>query len=416
MLKKIAAFGLSAALVLSPLAAFAQTDTTAPAAPAAGAEPDTMAKPMKAKPKHHAKKHTSKKMKAPGRPAAPRRPGRMPPRANWLKTQQTFGRNRAAPSRRGGFFCLFRLCLSPRHAKLPPTRERPMAAAEFWYEFASTYSYPAAMRVAPLAKARGVELTWRPFLLGPIFAANGWRDSPFNIYPSKGRYMWRDMERICDALGPAAEAPRAVPPKQPACRPRGACAWRRGAGGFLPPGYAAEFGDGLPIADRAAIATLLTNLGLDAESVLARAEDGANKALLKAEIRPCSRARRHWRAQPRDGRQRSLLGQRQARAGTGLGGRQARLTACGHRIARPELAWSDEAYGPRNLCGASVGSRSEARASGMVDRGISSQGRDKRVTLRRSVGRFLTDGFHLLGLFAIGGATVWAAGRRVSTG
>ena len=32
MFKKVAAFGLSAALVLSPLAAFAQTDTTTPAA------------------------------------------------------------------------------------------------------------------------------------------------------------------------------------------------------------------------------------------------------------------------------------------------------------------------------------------------------------------------------------------------
>ena len=26
------------------------------------------------------------------------------------------------------------------------------------------------------------------------------------------------------------------------------------------------------------------------------------------------------------------------------------------------------------------------------------------------IGQFLTDGFHLLGLFAIGAATVWAAG------
>ena len=61
-----------------------------------------------------------------------------------------------------------------------------MAAAEFWYEFASTYSYPAAMRAASLAKARGVELTWRPFLLGPIFAANGWRDSPVQHLSGEG--------------------------------------------------------------------------------------------------------------------------------------------------------------------------------------------------------------------------------------
>ena len=67
---------------------------------------------------------------------------------------------------------------------------------EFWYEFASTYSYPAAMRVEQTAKEAGVGLVWRPFLLGPIFGSQGWNDSPFNIYPAKGRYMWRDMARI----------------------------------------------------------------------------------------------------------------------------------------------------------------------------------------------------------------------------
>jgi len=52
---------------------------------------------------------------------------------------------------------------------------------EFWYEFASTYSYPAAMRVEDAAREAGVTLVWRPFLLGPIFGAQGWNDRPFNI-------------------------------------------------------------------------------------------------------------------------------------------------------------------------------------------------------------------------------------------
>jgi 2-hydroxychromene-2-carboxylate isomerase len=76
-----------------------------------------------------------------------------------------------------------------------------MPQIDFWYEFASTYSYPAAMRIEEAAKARGVDVGWRPFLLGPIFFDQGWRNSPFNIYPAKGRYMWRDVERICDTLG-----------------------------------------------------------------------------------------------------------------------------------------------------------------------------------------------------------------------
>lgn len=68
---------------------------------------------------------------------------------------------------------------------------------EFWYDFASTYSYPAALRIEALAAAAGVSVNWRPFLLGPLFKRQGWNDSPFNLYPARGRYMWRDLERLC---------------------------------------------------------------------------------------------------------------------------------------------------------------------------------------------------------------------------
>jgi 2-hydroxychromene-2-carboxylate isomerase len=71
---------------------------------------------------------------------------------------------------------------------------------QFWFDFASTYSYPAAMRVEEVARRQGCILQWRPFLLGAIFTQQGWNDSPFNIYPVKGRYMWRDLERLCAEL------------------------------------------------------------------------------------------------------------------------------------------------------------------------------------------------------------------------
>ena len=47
--------------------------------------------------------------------------------------------------------------------------------------------------------------------------------------------------------------------------------------------YAAEFGHGQTISDRAAIAALLVKAGLDAQAVLGQAESDANKALLKAQ-------------------------------------------------------------------------------------------------------------------------------------
>jgi 2-hydroxychromene-2-carboxylate isomerase len=158
-----------------------------------------------------------------------------------------------------------------------------MASAEFWYEFASTYSYPAAMRASSLAKARAVKLAWRPFLLGPILAANGWRDSPFNIYPAKGRYMWRDMERICDALELPLRRPEPFPQNSLLAARVALALDGEERAEFSCLVYAAEFGEGLQIADRAALATLLAKLGLDPEGVFTRAEDGANKALLKAE-------------------------------------------------------------------------------------------------------------------------------------
>ena len=96
----------------------------------------------------------------------------------------------------------------------------PAPVLDFWFDFASTYSYPAAMRIGPLAEQAGVEVRFRPFLLGPIFKAQGWTTSPFNLYPAKGRHMWRDLERLCADLGLAVPASRSVSAKQPAGGPR----------------------------------------------------------------------------------------------------------------------------------------------------------------------------------------------------
>ena len=71
---------------------------------------------------------------------------------------------------------------------------------DVWFDFASTYSYPAVMRIGPLAENAGVAVRFRPFLLGPIFKAQGFATSPFNLYPAKGRHMWRDLERLCADL------------------------------------------------------------------------------------------------------------------------------------------------------------------------------------------------------------------------
>jgi 2-hydroxychromene-2-carboxylate isomerase len=158
-----------------------------------------------------------------------------------------------------------------------------MPRIEFWYELASTYSYPAAMRIDALAQAAGVEVRWRPFLLGPIFKEQGWSTSPFNLQPAKGRYMWRDLERICADLDLPLRRPDPFP-QNSLLAARIATAGRE-AGWvreFAKAVYRAEFGEGRDIADRAVLSDILAALGLEGAQVLAQAETPEVKAELRA--------------------------------------------------------------------------------------------------------------------------------------
>lgn len=86
-----------------------------------------------------------------------------------------------------------------------------MPTIDFWCELASTYTYLAVARIDALAADAGVTVRWRPFLLGPIFQAQGWKTSPFEVYPDKGRHMWRDMEREAERLGIPFRRPSVFP-------------------------------------------------------------------------------------------------------------------------------------------------------------------------------------------------------------
>lgn len=158
-----------------------------------------------------------------------------------------------------------------------------MPQVDFWYEFASTYSYPAAMQIEALAAARGVTVAWRPFLLGPLFARQGWRDSPFNIYPSKGRYMWRDMERICESLGLPLKRPDPFPQHSLLAARVALALDEPSRGEFSQAVYRAEFAEGRSISDPATLAAALSEIGIEPEAALARAQESANKERLKVE-------------------------------------------------------------------------------------------------------------------------------------
>jgi 2-hydroxychromene-2-carboxylate isomerase len=160
-----------------------------------------------------------------------------------------------------------------------------MSEVEFWYEFGSTYSYPAAMRIERLAAEAGIEVRWRPFLLGPIFKAYGWNDSPFNIFAAKGRYMWRDLARICAADGLPLKLPPVSFPQNGLKAARLALVGEHD--GWTPTFtravFAANYAEQKDISDEATLRAVLDALDVDAESAFAAANRQENKDALKAQ-------------------------------------------------------------------------------------------------------------------------------------
>jgi 2-hydroxychromene-2-carboxylate isomerase len=153
---------------------------------------------------------------------------------------------------------------------------------QFWFEFASTYSYPAAFRVERLASSAGATVDWRPFLLGPIFQSQGWSDSPFNLYPVKGRYMWRDLERLCAREGLPLRRPSRFP-RNGLLPARVAClgSTERWCPEFTRRVYHANFAEDLEVSDPEIVASILEAVGAPPTEILARAQSAENKDRLR---------------------------------------------------------------------------------------------------------------------------------------
>jgi 2-hydroxychromene-2-carboxylate isomerase len=165
-----------------------------------------------------------------------------------------------------------------------------MPTLDFWFDFASTYSYPAAMRIGPLAAEAGVTVRYRPFLLGPIFQAQGWDSSPFNVYEAKGRHMWRDLERLCADLILPFWRPEPFP--QSSLLPARVALvgldenWGEA---FCQAVFRAEFAEGRRIDDAAVIGGVLADLTLDPQPVLDAAQADGNKQRLRQQTEAAQR-------------------------------------------------------------------------------------------------------------------------------
>lgn len=153
---------------------------------------------------------------------------------------------------------------------------------QFWFEFASTYSYLSVMRIESLAEQAGITLQWKPFLLGPIFKNQGWDTSPFNIYKNKGKYMWKDIQRKCNEYG--------IPFKRPSIFPQNGLLAARvsiliSSEKYLPEFvksvFLANFSEGKDIFDLATISFIIDSIGQDGDKLIEYALTSENKERLR---------------------------------------------------------------------------------------------------------------------------------------
>ncbi|HFL1971584.1 TPA: 2-hydroxychromene-2-carboxylate isomerase [Stenotrophomonas maltophilia] len=158
------------------------------------------------------------------------------------------------------------------------------APIEIWFDFASNYIYLSVMRIEEAARQAGRQVQWRPFLLGPIFQAQGWNNSPFVLQKAKGIYVWQDMLRQCRKHG--------LPWQKPSVLPRVSLLASRVAlygagqawiGAFCRQVMTLNFAEDRDITDPQLINEVLGGLGLDAPAIIAAALSEQNKQALRTQ-------------------------------------------------------------------------------------------------------------------------------------
>ncbi len=160
---------------------------------------------------------------------------------------------------------------------------------DFWYEFASTYSFLAAERVEAAAARSGVTVRWRPFLLGVVFRNKGLSTSPFNLDPAKGRYMWRDMERGCARLGVPLVKPDPFPQNGLAAARVALALPEEARPAFSRTVFRLEFCEGRPIDDEAVLREAVLAAGADYETALVTAKTDLVKDALRKQTAEAER-------------------------------------------------------------------------------------------------------------------------------
>ena len=158
--------------------------------------------------------------------------------------------------------------------------ERPKL--DFWFEFASPYSYVGAWQIEEICNDAGIQLAWRSFSLAPSFQQQGWSTSHFNLNPIRGNYMWRDLERLSKKFS--------FPWTKPSEFPRNCILASKVAAAFpnedwsasyIRECFIANFSRDEALNDEIVVKNILGSLGIDSAQVLAATLSGERRDSLR---------------------------------------------------------------------------------------------------------------------------------------
>lgn len=156
-----------------------------------------------------------------------------------------------------------------------------MKRVEFFYDYASTYSYLAHREIERIAAAEGADLVFKPMVLGFVFKATG--NSMPAAVPAKAAYMVHDVRRWVRHYG--------LPFRMPSVFPVNTIRALRAAVVALEEGtftayhhavMAAYWANDQDIGDSEILAAIASTAGLDGPRLIARSEEAQIKANLKA--------------------------------------------------------------------------------------------------------------------------------------
>jgi 2-hydroxychromene-2-carboxylate isomerase len=166
-------------------------------------------------------------------------------------------------------------------AAFEKARTFPARSLDFWFDYTCPYAYLGSTQAPALAARMGVELTYRPLLLGGVFRVN---DTPQKLFatlpPAKAAHNMADMQRWAERFG--------VKLTMPASHPlRSVEALRATLATAIDPRvveafFHAYWVDNADIGDRAVVAKVIASCGHDAARILEAIDTPAIKDDLRA--------------------------------------------------------------------------------------------------------------------------------------